>query len=141
MIEKNKYYIMIHVILKINGYIYIMATVLENLKNTLSNIFEINQKLVKKQVKYLDVTDTDITLTSKTYLKNNDPITSLSITINADSNDSCLLFTTGSTFEFNASIDASFKINKQFNFEPNKTYLIAVDNYTILWSELYNYEQ
>lgn len=118
-----------------------MATVLENLKNTLSNIFEINQKLVKKQVKYLDVTDTDITLTSKTYLKNTDPITSLSITINADSNDSCLLFTTGSTFEFNATIDASFKINKQFNFEPNKTYLIAVDNYTILWSELYNYEQ
>jgi hypothetical protein len=121
-----------------------IISIIENAKISIEDNLDIMQaisKLVEKQVKYLDITDTDVTLTSKTYLKNTDPITSLSITINADSNDSCLLFTTGSTFEFNATIDASFKINKQFNFEPNKTYLIAVDNYTILWSELYNYEQ
>jgi hypothetical protein len=118
-----------------------MATVLENLKITLSNIFDINKKLVENQIKYLDITDTNITLTSKTYLKNNDPITTLNLTINQNSNDSCLLFTTGDTFDSTFSIDSSFKINKQFNFEPNKTYLIAVDNFAILWSELYNYEQ
>lgn len=47
-----------------------------------------------------------------------------------------LTFETKPEFAFTLEIDASYKINKPFEFETDSSYIIAVDNNTILWSKI-----
>jgi len=37
---------------------------------------------------------------------------------------------------YNITYDSNMEINKPFNFEPGKTYIISVNYTTILWNEL-----
>lgn len=113
----------------------------ENLKEILSDIFASLEKMSESQIKYEDTDDNEIVLTKKKYLRNLNRLTYISLEINQDSNNSCLLFSTGDEIVYDIAVDPVFKINKQFNFEPNKTYIVAVDNFTIIWSALENYEE
>ena len=45
-------------------------------------------------------------------------------------------FTTKPEFNYTLNIDASYKINKPFEFETESSYVIAVDNGVILWSKI-----
>lgn len=90
-------------------------------------------------VQYTDTDSNDIQMSKGFYQRNLNNLVSLTLHINENSNDSALLFSTGDTFTITLDINSEFKVAKDFEFQPNKTYLIAVDNYTILWTEVKDY--
>lgn len=50
--------------------------------------------------------------------------------------NSSVVFTTGDTFTYTIKMPADTYINKPFNFQANKTYIIAFDNKCCIWAEL-----
>ena len=50
--------------------------------------------------------------------------------------DAMCTFKTGSNVTFAISVDEDMKLNKAFEFEGNKNYVIAADNGVIFWNEL-----
>lgn len=50
--------------------------------------------------------------------------------------NSSVVFTTGDTFTYTINMHADTYINKPFNFQANKTYIIAFDNKCCVWAEL-----
>lgn len=50
--------------------------------------------------------------------------------------DTVCVFTTGDTVEYTVSFVDGMNINKPFEFEPNKTYAIAIDNYLVVWDQV-----
>ena len=87
-------------------------------------------------VTYTQITATSVNLTmlSSNYYRATNKLTYLSANINQ--NNSCLRFSTGPTFTSAFDIGSNFYINQQFNFEPNSHYIIAVDDYTVVWQEI-----
>ena len=74
--------------------------------------------------------------TSFTYYTCTQKLANLKIVIPAGIKNSMLTFETKPEFAFTLEIDASYKINKPFEFETDSSYIIAVDNNTILWSKI-----
>lgn len=50
--------------------------------------------------------------------------------------NSSVVFTTGNSFTYTIKMPADTYINKPFNFQANKTYIIAFDNKCCIWAEL-----
>ena len=50
--------------------------------------------------------------------------------------DTVCVFTTGDTVEYTVSFVDGMNVNKPFAFKPNKTYVIAIDNYLVVWNEV-----
>lgn len=82
------------------------------------------------------VKGSDPAFTSFTYYTCTQKLANLNIVIPAGIKNSMLTFETKSEFAFTLQIDASYKINKPFEFETDSSYIIAVDNNTILWSKI-----
>lgn len=85
------------------------------------------------------------TMTSGEYMhhKKDAKLTSLILNINKDSNNSCICFNTDSEFTYtiNISDDSNFYLGGgAHDFSPNSSYIVAVDNMTIVWSALEKYE-
>ena len=77
------------------------------------------------------------------YHKKDCSINELTLNINKDSNNSCICFNTGSEFTYtiNISDNSNFYLGGGTpNFIENKSYIVAVDNMTIIWSSLDKYE-
>lgn len=62
------------------------------------------------------------------------PITNINYQIPTATNALCI-FTTGDQINYTFSYSTQMKVNKQFEFEPNMTYAVAVDNGLIIWSK------
>lgn len=50
--------------------------------------------------------------------------------------DTVCVFTTGDTVEYTVSFQDGMNVNKPFEFEPNKTYAVAIDNYLVVWDQV-----
>lgn len=50
--------------------------------------------------------------------------------------DTVCVFTTGDTIEYTVSFQEGMNVNKPFEFQPNKTYAIAIDHYLVVWNEV-----
>lgn len=50
--------------------------------------------------------------------------------------DTVCVFSTGDTVEYTVSFIDGMNVNKPFEFEPNKTYAVAIDNYLVVWDEI-----
>jgi hypothetical protein len=70
------------------------------------------------------------------YFKVSGAVTSISARVSDNFKNSYCIFTTGDSITWSFNIDAGFKINKAFDFQPNTTYIVSVDNKVILWAEL-----
>lgn len=105
----------------------------------LDTVLESSEIIQDSQIQYTDTTNAAITLTKGIYYRKTNNSTSLTLNINENSNNSALLFTASSTFSYTINLTGDFKIHKAFAFEANKSYLVAVDNFTILWTEVQNY--
>ena len=70
------------------------------------------------------------------------PLYSLSLTFYNQISNYMFLFQTNQTFEFTISMNdmPSMYINKPFDFQPNKTYLLIVHKNLIMWTEVQKYE-
>jgi hypothetical protein len=89
----------------------------------------------RKSIEYFD-------FESNTFLSVSETLTSINFNLPEGTLENAILqFTTGDTIEFAITGSASYKINKPFAFEPNKTYLIYVDVYNVFWCELQNFNQ
>lgn len=72
------------------------------------------------------------------YMDKNKTITELSLTIDSNSNNSSFRFNTNpdSEFRFTLTCSSEFYINNLFDFLAGRSYIIVVDNNTILWEEV-----
>lgn len=79
---------------------------------------------------------------SNTYITNLREVTEIDYTLPQGTVTNAILeFTTGDTIEFYISGHAKNKINKPFDFKPNKTYIIFLDKFNIFWTELQDFDQ
>jgi hypothetical protein len=78
----------------------------------------------------------EITFASGKYFRCTDSISSINTSIPAGLKNTMCLFSTGTLNNFSILIDPSYKINKAFDFKSNTSYVIGIDNYTILWTKL-----
>lgn len=93
------------------------------------------QRMKRKSIGYFD-------FESNTFLSSFETLTSIDFNLPQGTLENAILqFSTGDTIEFTITGSSSYKINKPFAFEPNKTYLIYVDVYNIFWCELQNFNQ
>lgn len=62
--------------------------------------------------------------------------------INGFANNSMIVFNTDpdTDFTYSFSVDSGWKINKPFNFQKGKSYVIATEANCIFWNEVQNYE-
>lgn len=60
----------------------------------------------------------------------------ISYAIPANLHDTMVKFTTGPSATFTFSAAEDMQLNKEFNFEGEKTYVLAVDNNIVFWNEL-----
>lgn len=60
----------------------------------------------------------------------------IQFTIPPGLHDTMVKFSTGPSASFTFSVSEDMQLNKEFDFEPEKNYIIAVDNGTIFWNEL-----
>ena len=76
-------------------------------------------------------------LSSNTHYKCANTITDVTgFNITDDLIDTSLIFNTGNTISGTINVASGMKINRPFEFAPNKSYIIAVNNHTILWDEI-----
>lgn len=68
------------------------------------------------------------------------PVTQITASIDDACRNTLCVFTTGDTIDYSFDVAAGFKINRQFDFQPNSTYVIAVDKKIILWQLLEDFE-
>lgn len=50
--------------------------------------------------------------------------------------DTVCVFTTGDTVDYTVSFVEGMNVNKPFEFQPNKTYAVAIDNYLVVWDQV-----
>lgn len=64
------------------------------------------------------------------------------LNINGFGNNSMIVFNTDpdTDFTYSFSVDSGWKINKPFNFQKGKSYVIATEANCIFWNEVQNYE-
>lgn len=80
-----------------------------------------------------------ITFENNKYYKVNGTVSSIKIRISENNRNAMCKFTTASSVSVaSINVDPSLVINKPFDFQPNTTYLIAVDLGVILWTALEN---
>ena len=62
--------------------------------------------------------------------------------INGFANNSMIVFNTdpNTDFTYSFTVDSGWKINKPFNFQKGKSYVIATEANCIFWNEVQNYE-
>lgn len=85
------------------------------------------------------------TMSEREYLyhKKDCALSELNLNINKNSNNSCICFNTGNEFIYtiNISDDSDFYLGGGApNFQDNSSYIVAVDNMTIIWSTVAKYE-
>lgn len=80
-----------------------------------------------------------ITFENNKYYKVSGTVSSIKIRISENNKNAMCKFTTASSVSVSSiNVDPSLVINKPFDFQPNTTYLIAVDLGVILWTALEN---
>lgn len=82
----------------------------------------------------------DLTINSFTEYTYELPVSSILLNINPNIQESLIKFTTASICAYTFCIDESYKINKQLDFQENKSYIIAIDNGVIIWDKIEQYE-
>jgi hypothetical protein len=98
--------------------------------------------LIEGEVRIMRNQTEHFEFTSFTYLTCTTPLTNITFNLPEGTLENAILeFTTGDTIEFTITGPNNYVINKPFEFEPNKRYIILVDVYTVLWSELQNINQ
>lgn len=83
-------------------------------------------------VSYTEVDD--LAFQENNYYTCTTTLTSISKTLGPIKNTMCI-FTTGDTIDYTFSFIDGMKLNKPIELEPNKTYVIVIDNYLVAWSE------
>ena len=78
---------------------------------------------------------TSIQFTDYTHYKCTVPQTNIQLNLTQIPDTVCV-FTTGDTVEYTVSFVDGMNVNKPFAFKPNKTYVIAIDNYLVVWNEV-----
>ena len=88
--------------------------------------------------KQIDQTNTEIVLTpeSNTIYEYTQLITNFQLTIDSNLYNSIIKFTTGSNIVYTVDILDTYKINSQFGFSPNTSYIIIIDDGLIVWSKV-----
>jgi hypothetical protein len=87
------------------------------------------------KIDYESYSGNDIKLEANKYFTNTNALTSIDLNITNINNAMCV-FKTGETVSFTVSVPENMLVNKAFNFEANKNYIIAVDNGIVFWSEV-----
>lgn len=87
------------------------------------------------KIDYESYSGNDIKLEANKYFTNTNALTSIELNITNINNAMCV-FKTGDTVSFTVSVPENMLVNKAFNFEANKNYIIAVDNGIVFWSEV-----
>lgn len=78
-----------------------------------------------------------VTFPDYTYVTYTDPVRKIVLNIQPTKKNSLVSFTTDEEFTVNIRfVDGESKINKPFEFEPNTSYVIAVDNGIVVWTKL-----
>lgn len=91
------------------------------------------------EVKYEQTTT--FKLASNINYKVTKELSSISFEITSDIKNSSCAFSTSSRFSSSTiTIPNTFKINKPIEFQASKSYLVAVDNNIILWTEVTSIE-
>ena len=87
------------------------------------------------QVDYESYSGSNIKLEANKYFTNTNVLTNIDLSINNINNAMCV-FKTGDSITFTVAVAENMLVNKAFNFEANKNYVIAVDNGIIFWTEI-----
>lgn len=99
---------------------------------------------IPTDVTYIEITDgsQEIHLSKDQFYFQNDPNAFNTLNLHIEGNNASIIFNTSAEGEFQFTIDVpeNFSINKPFSFESGKRYVISVDNFLILWSEVQKYE-
>jgi len=99
---------------------------------------------ISTDVTYIEITDgsQEIHLSKDQFYFQNDPNAFNTLNLHIEGNNASIIFNTSAEGEFQFTIDVpeNFSINKPFSFESGKRYVISVDNFLILWSEVQKYE-
>ena len=85
-------------------------------------------------IKYEDTLDVEFK--SNTHFTCINDITNIDCSISNELNNTSCTFTTGSSISYNFSIGSGMKINEAISLEPNKSYIISINNNVILWHEI-----
>ena len=78
---------------------------------------------------------TSIQFADYTHFKCTVPQTNIQLNLTQITDTVCV-FTTGDTVEYTVSFVDGMNVNKPFEFEPNKTYIVAIDHYLVVWNEV-----
>ena len=87
------------------------------------------------QVDYESYSSNEIKLEANKYFTNTNVLTNIDLSISNINNAMCV-FKTGDSITFTVAVAENMLVNKAFNFEANKNYVIAVDNGIIFWTEI-----
>lgn len=102
-----------------------------------SDLTVVSDKVNEIQLKYETVST--ITFATNTNYIVSGELTSVNYTLSENIKNSSCIFTTASASNFSGStfiIPATFKTNKAILFQAGKSYIIAVDNNTVLWTQI-----
>lgn len=97
----------------------------------------ISNNINEIQLKYETVST--ITFATNTNYIVSGELTTVNYTLSENIKNSSCIFTTASKSNFSGStfiIPATFKTNKAILFQAGKSYIIAVDNNTVLWTQI-----
>lgn len=92
-------------------------------------------ELQEKQDQIISDQET-ITLSSNVYIKANEPLSALTLTIPSGLTNSTIFFKTGDTFTSTINTSENAYVNEDFDFGPSGAYILSVEDDVILWSEL-----
>ena len=101
---------------------------------------DINSVSIKRQQIYGDNFNSSLSENYVYYMSSDNHTSEL--IINGFANNSMIVFNTdpNTDFTYSFTVDSGWKINKPFNFQKGKSYVIATEANCIFWNEVQNYE-
>ena len=101
---------------------------------------DINSASIKRSQIYGDNFNSSLSENYVYYMSSDNHTSEL--IINGFANNSMIVFNTdpNTDFTYSFTVDSGWKINKPFNFQKGKSYVIATEANCIFWNEVQNYE-